>query len=306
MTDIIMDCDPGIDDAVALSIALNNSHLNVKLVTTVAGNVSVDKTTKNALNIINFFGKAKTVRVAAGAKQPLIKAFEDAARIHGSSGIGGYQFTHPSLVPPLKVNAVQALYNEIMQSSNPITLVATGSYTNVALLLSEYPEVAKRLTRIIAMGGSLSSGNMTSVAEFNCFTDPHAAEIMYQSGVPIVMVRLDITNKALLTHATLQTIAHLNSTGKMLYDIISADGDQNNQGVAMHDVNTIFYLLHPEFIHTQAFWIDVQTTGPANGATVGDIRGAYHNGKTNAEVCTDIDVQAFNNWFINEVKQMPF
>ncbi|KRN79991.1 Non-specific ribonucleoside hydrolase rihC [Fructilactobacillus lindneri DSM 20690 = JCM 11027] len=298
-----MDTDPGIDDAAALSVAINDPKLDLKLVTTVAGNVTVDKTTKNALKIISFFNQGDKIPVAAGAVQPLIKPFEDAARIHGESGMRGYQFSNET-PEPLKMTAVQALHKYIMESDEKVTLVPTGSYTNIALLFSEYPEVKDKIERIVAMGGTLGYGNMTSAAEFNVFTDPHAAKIMYQAGVPIVMVGLDVTNKALLTHETLAEIETMNPAGKMLHDIIISDGDRNENGVAMHDVNTIFYLLHPEFMQTKPLWIDIQTEGPANGETVADIRVAYHNGKTNAEVCVDIDSQAFNDWFKAEVKQM--
>ncbi|QEA31813.1 ribonucleoside hydrolase RihC [Secundilactobacillus malefermentans] len=295
---IIMDTDPGIDDAAAITMAINDPKINLKLITAVAGNVTVDKTTKNALKLVRFFNS--DIPVAGGAKQPLIKPFEDAARIHGESGMPGYEFPE-DLPKPMKESAVIALRDAIMAAPEPITLVPTGSYTNIALLFSEYPEVKQNIERIVAMGGSLGKGNMTSAAEFNVFTDPHAAKIMYESGVPIVMVGLDITMKALLTHESIEKLPTLNETGKMLHDIIIHDGDNSDAGIAMHDVNTIFYLLHPEAIQTEKMWVDVQTEGPANGETVGDIRGAYHNGRTNAAVCVDIDDVAFNKWFIEEV-----
>ncbi|WP_283680240.1 ribonucleoside hydrolase RihC [Lentilactobacillus sp. Marseille-Q4993] len=298
---IIMDTDPGIDDAAALTMALNDPALDLKLITTVAGNVTVDKTTKNAQKLVRFFNK--DVPVAAGAEQPLIKEFEDAARIHGESGMPGYDFPE-DLKAPLNKTAVEALHDEIMASDEKITLVPTGSYTNIALLFSEYPEVKNHIDRIVAMGGTLGKGNMTSAAEFNVFTDPDAAKIVYQSGVPIVMVGLDITMKALLTPDSLSKLEHMNETGKMLHDIIINDGDNNENGIAMHDVNTIFYLLHPEAITTKDMWIDVITDGPAIGETVGDIRGAYHDGKTNASVCVDIDDEAFNKWFLEEVEKI--
>lgn len=297
---IIMDTDPGIDDAAAITMAINDSNIDLKLITTVAGNVTVDKTTKNALKLVRFFNA--DVPVAAGAKQPLIKPFEDAARIHGESGMPGYDFPE-DLPKPMDKSAVEALRDEIM-ANDKITLVPTGSYTNIALLFSEYPEVKDHIERIVAMGGSLGKGNMTSAAEFNVFTDPHAARIVYNAGIPIVMVGLDITMKALLTHESIEKLPTLNETGKMLHDIIIHDGDNSDSGIAMHDVNTIFYLLHPEAIKTEDMWVDVQTEGPAMGETVGDIRGAYHDGKINTSVCVDIDADAFNKWFIEEVSHI--
>ncbi|WP_125683586.1 ribonucleoside hydrolase RihC [Levilactobacillus yonginensis] len=296
---IIMDTDPGIDDAAALTMAINDPKIDLNLITTVAGNVTVDKTTINALKIVRFFNQ--DIPVAGGAEQPLFKDFEDAARIHGASGMPGYEF--PTDLPtPLHKTAVEALHDEIMASPDPITLVPTGSYTNIALLFSEYPEVKSHIERIVAMGGSLGMGNMTSAAEFNVFTDPDAAAIVYKSGVPIVMVGLDITMKALLTHESIEELPKISETGKMLHDIIVNDGDNSDAGIAMHDVNTIFYLLHPEAITTKDMWIDIVTDGPSIGETVGDIRGAYHDGKTNAKVSVDIDDAAFNKWFLEEVR----
>ncbi|RRK11241.1 ribonucleoside hydrolase RihC [Lactiplantibacillus garii] len=297
-TKIIMDTDPGIDDAAAITIALNHPDLDLQLITTVAGNVTVDKTTLNALKLTRFFNSS--VPVAAGAPQPLLKPFEDAVRIHGVSGMPGYDFP-TDLAAPLSKTAVEALRDQIMAADEPITLVPTGAYTNVALLFKTYPEVLPHIKEIVAMGGALGKGNMTSAAEFNVFTDPHAAEIMYQAGVPIVMVGLDVTMKALLTPATMEKLPTVGRTGKMLHALFNHYNDGDQVGIPMHDVNTLFYLLHPEAFTTEKMWIDVQTDGPANGETVGDIRGAYHDGKTNATVCVDIDAAAFNRWFLSTV-----
>lgn len=300
-TRIIMDCDPGIDDAAAISVALNNPEFDVRLITTVAGNVTVDKTTRNALKLVHFFDKK--VPVASGAEQPLIKPFEDAARIHGESGMPGYDFDE-YVGDTVKHSAMEALYLTIMRSSKPITLVPTGAYTNIALLLSVHPEVKPKIKRIVAMGGALGRGNMTSAAEFNVFTDPDAAKIMYASGIPIVMIGLDVTMKALLTPETLETVSTLGEAGNMLASIFKHYYEGHEGGIPMHDVNTICYLLHPEYYQTVNYWIDIQTDGSAIGETVADIRGAYHGGQTNAEVAVGIDADDFNRWFIEEVRQM--
>lgn len=145
---------------------------------------------------------------------------------------------------------------------------------------------------------------MTSTAEFNVFTDPHAAEIMYNAGIPVTMIGLDITLKALLTPDTLAKLPELNEAGKMLRALITHYNDGGADGVPMHDVNTIFYLLHPEAIETHAYWIDVVLEGPAIGTTVADIRGAYHDGKTNVDVAVGIDAAAFNEFMLTEVSGM--
>jgi non-specific riboncleoside hydrolase len=300
-TKIIMDTDPGIDDAAAIAVAINNPEIELQLISTVAGNVMVDKTTKNAMKLVKFFGA--DVPVAGGAEQPLIKPFEDAARVHGESGMPGYDFGEITEAIPTN-NAVDALYQTIMANDEPIVLVPTGSYTNIALLLKEHPDVKAKIEKIVAMGGAIGMGNMTSAAEFNVFTDPHAAEILYQSGIPVVMVGLDVTMKALLKPETIETIKTMGEPGAMLAAIFSHYYEGNEGGTPMHDVNTLAYLLKPEIYQTTPYWIDVVTDGPAIGETVADIRGAYHDGKTNAEVCVDIDADAFNAWFIDEVKKM--
>jgi non-specific riboncleoside hydrolase len=300
-TKIIMDTDPGIDDAAAISVAINNPEIELELITTVAGNVTVDKTTKNAMKLVKFFNA--DIPVAGGAEQPLIKPFEDAARVHGESGMPGYDFgAEPTDIPVN--NAVDVLYHTIMANDEPIVLVPTGSYTNIAVLLTEHPDVKTKIEKIVAMGGAIGMGNMTSAAEFNVFTDPHAAEILYKSGIPVVMVGLDVTMKALLTQSTLDTVKSLGKAGEMLGTIFNHYYEGNEGGIPMHDVNTLAYLLKPEMYKTIPYWIDVVTEGPANGETVADIRGAYHDGKINAEVCVDIDADAFNAWFIEEVKKM--
>lgn len=296
---IIMDSDPGIDDAVAISTALTDPQLELVLITTVAGNVTVDKTTKNALTLVDFF--QKDVPVAMGATDPLIKKFEDAARIHGESGMVGYDFPAPTS-KPLAKSAVLALRDALMASKEPITLIPTGAYTNIALLLREYPEVKPKIKQIIAMGGSLGRGNMTSAAEFNVFTDPHAAKIMYNAGIPLVMVGLDVTLKGRISDETTDKLGELGRAGKMLHDIIGKDFDHDETGTAIHDLQTLFYLECPEAFETKDYWVDIITEGPAVGETVADIRAAYHDGKTNAKVCVDIDTKAFNDWLLHKVK----
>lgn len=298
MTKIIFDCDPGIDDGVALAVALTDPALELELISTVAGNVTVDKTSKNALKLVEFFNKE--VPVAAGAKKPLIKQYEDASHIHGQSGMDGYDFPKPQRTVVAK-DAVVAMHELLQASPEPLTILATGAYTNLALLLAQYPEDKAKIKQVILMGGTLSRGNMSSVAEFNVYSDPQAAEIVFKSGLDLVMVGLDVTLKGRITEASQQAIAKCGPAGQMLDGIISADGDKTEAGTAIHDLQTVFYLQHPEAFTTKDYWVDVVTEGPALGATVADVRAAYHQ-ETNVKVCLDIDTDAFNEWFVNKVK----
>lgn len=299
---VILDMDPGIDDAAAIAVALNNPELDVKLITTVAGNVSVDKTTANALKLVDFFDKK--VSVAKGAVAPLKKKFEDAAAIHGETGLPGYTFPEPKSVIS-DLTAVEAIAHVLKQNEQQITLIATGAYTNIAHFILKYPEMLSKIDELILMGGSISGGNASSVAEFNVFTDPDAAKIVFESGLNITMIGLDVTLKALISKQTSDKLAELGEAGKMLHGIINAYGDIHEGGKPMHDVITILYALHPEVIKLQKEYIDVVTEGPAIGATVADVLHRWHAAEAyNAKIGVDIDAAFFNDWFLNQVRLM--
>ena len=303
MLSVILDMDPGIDDAAAIAVAINHPDLDVKLITTVAGNVSVDKTTDNTLKLLTFFNK--DIPVAMGAKAPLKKAFADASAIHGSSGMPGYDFPEPQM-KPIDLPAVEAIHQTINQSAEKITLIATGSYTNIAQFIQKYPNDLDKIEHLILMGGSISGGNCSSVAEFNVFTDPDAAKIVFSAPIEKTMIGLDVTLKALITAETVGKIKDMGKSGDMLYKIISAYGDVHEGGKPMHDVNTILYALDPELITTEPMNIEVATDGPAIGATVADIQNRWHEpGTHNANVGVDIDAKMFNEWFIKQVARMP-
>ncbi|GAJ25541.1 inosine-uridine preferring nucleoside hydrolase [Liquorilactobacillus sucicola DSM 21376 = JCM 15457] len=299
---VILDMDPGIDDAAAIAVALNNPGLDVKLITTVAGNVSVDKTTVNALKLVNFFNK--NVPVARGAAAPLKKRFEDAGAIHGESGLPGYDFPEPKSQIS-KLTAIDAIAHALTQSEKQLTLIATGAYTNIAQFILQYPELLSKIDELILMGGSISGGNATSVAEFNVFTDPDAAKIVFESGLNITMIGLDVTLKALISKQTSDRLAEFGEAGRMLHGIINAYGDVHEGGKPMHDVITVLYALHPEVIKLQKEHIDAVTDGPAIGATVADVLHRwYEKNDYNAEVGVDIDAAFFNDWFLKQVSRM--
>lgn len=298
---IIFDTDPGIDDAAALAILLTNPAFDVKLISSVAGNVDVDKTTQNVLKLTKFFNR-QDVPVARGAAAPLVKPFADASHIHGESGMPGYDFGAIDATQIASQPAHEAMADVLRTSDEPVTVVAVGAYTNLALVIQQYPELLDKIDRVIVMGGALSGGNMTSVAEFNVFTDPDAAKIVFESGLDITMIGLDVTLKALLTPEVVGQLATANATGDMLtrmmafYADVSAEG-----GKPMHDVNTLYYLLAPEQYTLVDYWVDVVTEGPAIGATVADVRRAYHT-ESNVHVAIDIDNAAFSAWYLNAIR----
>lgn len=300
-TPIIFDTDPGIDDAAAISILLTNPAFDVKLMTSVAGNVTVDKTTTNILKLAHFFNR-QDIKVARGAEKPLVKKFEDASHIHGESGMPGYDFGEVQTTI-LDLSAVDAMVEVLQSSPEKVTVVAVGAFTNIANLITQHPEVLSKIERLVVMGGSLSGGNMTSVAEFNVFTDPDAAKIVFNSGLDITMIGLDVTLKALISGDTVAKLQGANETGRMLTAMMAFYGDNEETGKPMHDVNTLYYLLHPESYQLVDYWVDVVTDGPAIGGTVADIRHAYHD-KHNVHVALGVDRPAFEQWFIAAIGQI--
>lgn len=240
---IIFDTDPGIDDAAAITVALHEPSIDISLMTTVAGNASLDKTTRNARHLLDFFGKS--VPLAAGASRPLLCEHYNAEDIHGDTGMNGYTFEE-ARHPLLPVHAVEAMRQVIMESPDTVTLVPVGPLTNIALLLRMYPQCMHKIERIVLMGGSTGRGNVTPYSEFNIYVDPEAASIVFSSGLPIVMCGLNITSTAILTTQDIDEIDTLGRSGHMLASLFrfyhTACGSDEILGAKIHDLCTIAYL----------------------------------------------------------------
>lgn len=297
--DIIIDTDPGIDDATAITLAIRNEHLNVKLISTVAANVEVEKTTKNALKLVEFLDV--DVPVAKGCERPLLHELETCSDVMGESGMDGYDFP-PVTRKPLKEHSVEAMRRVIMENEEKITLVTIGALTNIAILFRMYPEVKENIEEIVMMGGSIFSGNTNSVAEFNIYNDPHAAAIVLESGVKINMLILDTTERALLYRENLLKVKNSGEVGNMLYSLFEnyRSGDMDT-GLMIHDASTIAFLLRPDLFKTEEKYIEVVTEGIAAGALVTDTWIDRHADKTpNVNVCVDVDAEKFEEWFVGE------
>jgi non-specific riboncleoside hydrolase len=302
-TRIIIDTDPGIDDAIAILAALFSEQLEVELITTVAGNVSVKQTTENALKLLKFAGK--WVPVAKGCPRPLVAPPRDAADIHGETGMGGYDF--PALGEndrPLAKHAVEAMRDLLLGSREKITLVPIAPLTNIALLLSLYPECREKIERIVMMGGSAARGNEMPMAEFNIFVDPEAAKIVFASGLDIVMCGLDVTNKALLTKSNVDELKDFNQTGQAIYQMFKHyRGGSLQTGFKMHDASAIAYLLRPDLFTVQETHVEVETRGEHTyGCIVADLRDKL-NLAPNATVCLDLDPAGFGQWLVETLKK---
>lgn len=299
---LIIDTDPGIDDALAIAIALFSDELDVKLITTVAGNVGLDKVTYNALRLLKYFER-EDIPVAMGADCPLIRPYEDASNVHGKSGMEGFDFEEPT-VGAIKENAVDAMRRVIMESDEPVTLMPIAPLTNIALLLKTYPEVKKNIREIVMMGGSASRGNKGVMSEFNVALDPEAAHMVFHSGVKLTMVGLDVGLKALVLPQDSERIKDMNKTGAMAYCLFKKyRGGSFNTGLKMYDSSAVAYLLAPEMFTAEETYLDVELAGSMTaGCTVVDLKGYLHQ-DANATVCLDIDQDAFRKWFVDSIQK---
>lgn len=290
-TPIIIDTDPGIDDAAAISIALNHPALDLKMITTVNGNVNIHKTTSNALQLKAFFNS--DVPLHQGAATPLINQPVDAEHVHGETGMAGYEFPEANYDLLDSDNAVKAMKDTLLNSDEPITLVPIGPLTNIALLLKTYPEVTDYIKEIILMGGSAGRGNVTPAAEFNIYCDPEVADIVFNAHIPITMVGLDVARGASLSYDAINELQSNNETSNMLYHMFNHyHGDQFGKGIAVYDAYTILYLLHPENFTVKEAEVNIELTGTyTKGETVVD----FSSKTTNATVVLSVDKSKFKN-----------
>lgn len=297
---IIIDTDPGIDDAVAIAIALFSDELDVRLITTVAGNVSLDKVTYNTLRLLKFFGKE--VPVAKGAETPLILPLLDASNVHGQSGMEGFDFEEPDEHLLLKENAVEAMHRVIIESKEPVTLVPIAPLTNIALLLKVYPEVKTNIKEIVLMGGSAGRGNKGVMSEFNVATDPEAAKIVFDCGLPLVMAGLDVGWKALVLPEDSAKLLAMGEVGRMAYCLFQKyRGGSMKTGLKMYDSCAMAYLLKPEMYEMVDTYVDVELNGSMTaGCTLVDLKG-YLGKPNNAKVCMDIHQEMFRAWFLDSI-----
>jgi pyrimidine-specific ribonucleoside hydrolase len=301
---VIMDCDPGHDDAIALVMAFASDALDVKLVTTLAGNQTPDKTLNNALRVLSFIGAE--VEVAQGARKPLVRDLIIAPEVHGESGLEGTYIPEPTLCKSER-SAVDAMADVIKKSEDKITLIPTGPLTNIASLLLAHPEAKENIERISLMGGSCIGGNWTPAAEFNILVDPEAASIVFGSKVPITMCGLDVTHKALIYDEEIEKMHKLGGkVSKMVAELLDFFAlfhkKQGFKGSPLHDPCAVAYVIDPTIITTKKCHVDIETRGEfTTGATVADLNDVLKLEK-NVDVALDIDRERFINLLFNSVK----
>ncbi len=226
---IIIDTDPGVDDAMAIFLALRSPELKVEAITAVSGNVPLEMTLPNALRLVEIAGRTD-VPVAGGASVPLVRRLITAKYVHGNNGLGGVEFPAAKL-KPVSETAVQLISRLVRGNPGQITIVAVGPLTNIATLLRADPEIARMIPQIVIMGGSLSGGNITPAAEFNLYVDPEAARIVFDSGIPLTMVGLDVTEKVLLREEHIRALeGSQEAVSQAAGKIMRGDSEQGASG----------------------------------------------------------------------------
>ncbi|MDQ1389649.1 MAG: pyrimidine-specific ribonucleoside hydrolase [Acidobacteriaceae bacterium] len=271
---VIIDTDPGVDDALALLLAMRSPELKIEAITPVAGNVPLELTLPNALRMVEIAGRAD-IPVAVGAKAPLMRRLVTAAYAHGENGLGGAVFPEPK-IHPVNQPAAELIRQIVRKFPGEVTLLTIGPLTNIATALNLDPELAGMVRAIVMMGGSLSGGNITPAAEFNIYVDPEAARIVFQSGIPITMVGLDVTRKTSLTEEHQRQLQAGQNPVSQAAATIARNALQHNRergfvvGPNMHDSLAVAGFIDPSLLKLKEYYIDVETTGELTaGETLG-------------------------------------
>ncbi len=318
MTAIILDCDPGHDDAIAIMLAIADPSIELLAVTTVAGNVTLDHTTRNALRVLDMMGRPD-IPVAAGRAAPLIRELSTAAVMHGETGLAGPLPIEPSRVA-LDTPAVDLIRQVIASSDEPVTLVATGPLTNIADLIQQDPKVIDQVAQLVIMGGAVDLGNWTPAAEFNIWVDPHAADLVFRHGccpgqrsaglLPLTMIGLEVTHQAWLTNEHAEALRDRSKAGRFVAELLDHFVGFHQErfgweGAPIHDAVTIAHLIDPTLVQTLPMNVRIEVDSPlCVGRTVAD-RWSVTGLAPNAAVGLGIDRPAFVALLMERLAALP-
>lgn len=303
-TPVVIDCDPGHDDAIALLLALASPELELLGVTAVAGNQLLEKTTANAIRVLELVGRGE-VPVAAGAPRPLVRELVVADWVHGESGLDGPALGAPGATP-LDIHAVDFLARTVDASPDPVTLIATGPLTNVALFLARFPAHAARLERIVAMGGAIAEGNVTPAAEFNVWADPEAAARVFASGLDVTMIGLDVTHRALMLPAHAEHLRGVAGPGVFVAELFDFfhrfhEATYGFPGSPIHDAVAVAQVVDPGLVTVVDRHVAVECASElCRGRTVVDLWRRTGN-PPNAHVGVDIDAGRFLSVLVDRI-----
>lgn len=302
---VIIDCDPGLDDAVALILAGKNEIIDLKAVTVVGGNQTLEIVGRNALRLLSLAGV--DVPVAYGFEGPMVRELVMAPEVHGEDGIQGVMLPEATLKKS-ELHAIDLMAKILRESEEKVTLVTMGPLTNIAMFLKRYPELKEKIERISLMGGVINGGNCTCVAEFNIYVDPEAASIVFNSGIPLTMSGLDVTHKAILLPEDIEEIREIdNQVSRVLVNILEKITAFHNsigeEECYLHDPVALIAASHPEILKTKSLRVDIELQGEfTTGMTVAHTDARF-NEKPNADVGFEIDRKAFAKVIIETIKR---
>ena len=303
-TPVLIDCDPGHDDAMALLLALASPELELLGVTTVHGNQTLDKTTANALRVLEFAGHGH-VPVAAGADRPLMRVPHVADHVHGETGLDGPDLPPPSRAP-VSVHGVDFLADRLHESGRPVTLIPTGPLTNIAMLLQHHPDVVDDIERIVLMGGSIAEGNITPAAEFNIWVDPEAAARVFSSGLDVTMVGLDVTHRALMTEAHAERLRQSGRVGAMVAELWAFYHRWHSRvyelpGTPVHDALAVAHVIRGDLMRTAHRNVEIECASElCRGRTVVDL-WQISGREPNAHVGVEVEGDTFLGLLVERI-----
>ncbi|GGM35892.1 purine nucleosidase [Longimycelium tulufanense] len=309
-TPLVIDTDPGIDDAFAIALAAASPEVELTAVTTVFGNVGLDTTTQNALRVLALCGK-ENVPVATGADRPLVHPQPHrASHVHGEDGLGGRSTLLPLPVRGPDPRRAVGLLAEVLQAaSQPVVIAPIGPLTNIALLLASHPELKPKIARLVIMGGGLATGNISSTAEFNIWSDPEAARrVLVEEDVPTVLVPIDVTYRCAVEPAWLDELADSGPVGASLVALTAPYRAQyqatlGRDALVLHDAVALAEAVQPGILRCQRMFVEVECgPGPARGMTIGDRRrSALSREGREIDVALDADLDALRDFMLHRL-----
>lgn len=305
---IIIDTDPGVDDALAFLLALASPEIQLEALTTTQGNVTLELATRNALSILEL-AHASHVPVVAGSLVPLVQPLRASAYVHGASGIGNSILPEPDH-KSLAKHAVDYLIERVLAEPGELSIFPIGPLTNIAMAIRKEPRFAKSVKELVIMGGAIhEAGNITPLAEFNIFVDPHAAHIVFHSGIPITLIPLDVTHQCLLKEEHIDRLMKIDSPiTRFIRDAVSVyfkfSYDRGFAGCALHDPLTLATIIAPEFLTLKEYYVDVDHSGgAAMGKTFADVFRVTKN-PSNMKVAMGVRGEEFIELFLQRIEAL--
>ncbi len=305
---IIIDTDPGVDDALTFLLALASPEIKLEALTTTQGNVTLEKATRNALSILELC-HASHIPVVAGSMFPLVQPLRASAHVHGESGIGDAQLPEPQTQPAAQ-HAVDYLIERVLAEPGEISIFPIAPLTNIAMAIRKEPKFAKAVKELVIMGGAIQEGgNMSPLAEFNIFVDPHAAHIVFHAGIPITLIPLDVTHKCLLKQEHLDRLMKIDSPiSRFVRDAVEVylkfSYEHGFAGSALHDPLTLATILAPELLTLKEYHVDVDISGGVSmGKTLADIFNVTKK-PVNMKVAMDVRGPDFIELFLTRIEAL--